>query len=123
MPSYRDDIYATLTKQRDKLDRQVPRLVFNFATLARSIPGFLEHFAPIPDNFWASDVTKSGFSVATIACPCGQEPTIEAGRTQQCSGCPRIFFYSGRGVLVGNSPKGAEPVATPVEPDDPFLTA
>lgn len=120
MPRYRDDVYATLTRRRDLLDRQDPRLVFNFATLARTIPGYLDQFTAIPNEFWAANVTTTGISTAIVACPCGQEPVIEAGLTEQCA-CGRIFFFSGRGVMVANSPKGSEPVAVPVEDDDPFF--
>jgi hypothetical protein len=104
VPQYAQDVYDTLTRSTDRIGRQNPRLVFNFATLARSIPGYLEQFSRIPDEFWQEDVTFERVSFAVIACPCGVEPRVEAGRTLQCT-CERVFFFSGQAVMVANSPK------------------
>lgn len=104
MAQYEWDVYDTIARTSDRIGRQNPRLAFNFATFMRSIPGWGEQWTPIPDEFWQEDVTFDRLSFATVACPCGAEPRVGAGRTLQCA-CERIFFYSGRGVLVANSPK------------------
>lgn len=132
MPSsrYRQEVYDTLTKAEDpnSITRQRFRLAFNFATFARGIPGYAELFSPIPDEFWTQDVATDGYTTAVVACPCGQEPAVEAGLTLACS-CGRIYFFSGRGVLVANSPKrdlkpdplGAEEAGalSAIEPETP----
>lgn len=97
-------------KKKDLLGRQVPRLAFNFATLMRSIPGWADQWRRIPDEFWAESVTDERYSIATVACPCGHEPAIEAGQMSDCE-CGRYYFFTGSGVLVANSPRrDVEPI-------------
>lgn len=104
MPVYRQEVYDTINKSVDRLGRQAPRLLVNFSTLMRSIPGFAEQWTAIPDAFWAESVNEQRYSIATVACPCGNEPKIEAGHMSDCA-CERYYFFSGVGVLVANSPK------------------
>lgn len=104
MPVFRQDVYDTINKSSDRLGRRVPRLVYNFATLMRGVPGFADQWSRIPGEFWAETVNDERLSIATVACPCGSEPQVEAGQMSDCA-CERFYFYSGVDVLVANSPK------------------
>lgn len=83
-------------------------------TFMRSIPGLPSQFRPIPENFWSEDVNEEGFTEAIIACPCGEEPSVEVGSVVECK-CERFFFNAGVKVLVANSPipPAAEPDESP----------
>jgi hypothetical protein len=72
-------------------------------TFMRAIPGLASQFKPIPDEFWSNDVNSEGYTAAVIACPCGEEPTVEVGSLAECQ-CERFFLNLGARVLVANSP-------------------
>lgn len=103
--NWRPDIAATVIERADFLGRRQPRRIGPLAFM-RAIPGLRDQFSEVPPEYWAEDVTAEGmFSCAVVSCPCGQSPSVEIGTLGSCPGCPRIFYYTGRAVLVANSPK------------------
>lgn len=105
--NWRPEIAAgTLPKElhTDLLGRRQPRRVVA-ARFFEVVPALMGQFAAIPPEFWTQDVGGDGYTEAVIACPCREEPRVEVGCTEQC-GCGRFYWYDGRQVSVGNSPKG-----------------
>lgn len=89
---------------------------FGFLSFAKAIPGFFDQFAPIPDEFWNKDADED-LSIAVVACPCGEEPSVGLNAMTECE-CERVFAFTGKGVRVANSPKGQTVNAGPAEPQE-----
>lgn len=77
-------------------------------------PGFVLQFAKIvPEEFWSLAAWGDGERLATIACPCGAEPTVAQNGTAICPGdCGRVFAMVGDEVRVAKF-ETEEPEATP----------
>lgn len=89
--------------------RREPRRL-PFLTMCRAAPGLAEQFGrKIPAEFWSLDG-----NVATVACPCGEEPRSEEGIPVGC-GCDRSYLYDGQSVRIAGGPKG-EPATTGTTP-------
>lgn len=58
----------------------------------------------VPGAYWSLDVDDEGFSVAEVACPCGETPRVDAGGLHACE-CERGYFFTGEDVWVVNSQK------------------
>lgn len=57
----------------------------------------------VPPEFWSED-TEAANSVAIISCPCGEEPHVQLGRTEFCTGCDRVFWHLGDRIKVAKNP-------------------
>jgi hypothetical protein len=106
----------------DGLGRKVP-------APACRLPVMLEKYAhwgipvkEIPGGYWTLDVDDDGYTIAIVACPCGDSPQIPAGAGHCCQGdwcradeqrgvpepnyekCPRSYVFTGDSVWVAGSP-------------------
>jgi hypothetical protein len=88
----------------DRLDRQYPHAL-NPLVLLQTVVG--PHKIPVdtvPPEFWAQQADDDGFTVADVACPCGEQPRVDACGMEVCA-CGRCFFFTGEDVTVINSQK------------------
>lgn len=109
-------VAASLTREHDQLGRALPRPLGAVGIIGMALSCGMPPPVEIPGEFWSQDVNGDGFSCAVVACPCGQEPTVEVGTLVPCdpswdpdSGveprCKRYFFFAGDRVVVFGSPK------------------
>lgn len=82
----------------DRIGRRLPHRL-NAITFERAIPGFLARFIDVPVKAWT---VAAG--IARAACPCGQNIAINPGRMHGCTGCERVYLFTGKTLHVGNSP-------------------
>lgn len=86
-------------------------------TMMRAAPGLYDQFHAIPDEFWNED-DEGEMRMAVVACPCGESPSVELDKFEECGGCERFYWFADRDVRVANSPKDALIAAAP-DPEDP----
>jgi hypothetical protein len=92
--------------------RQFRRL--GVMSFMRSIPSFAAQWSRIPADYWQQDLGPDGYTVAVVACPCGEDARVQVGLSLEHA-CDRFYFFTGDEVRVANSPR-REPV-----PDAPDL--
>lgn len=85
----------------DKLDRQHLHSL-NPLKLLRYTAGVHMPVDMVPPDFWTLDTDDEGFTVAVVACPCGETPRVEALGLVTCE-CERGFFFTGEEITVINS--------------------
>jgi hypothetical protein len=73
--------------------------------ILEAAPSLAEHFAQVPEDFWALDV-DDGHSVVEVSCPCGDAHRIAVGHVFEAP-CERFFFSLPDSLLVANSPAAA----------------
>lgn len=80
-----------------------------FSALSWSLalyPDFLKQFeGEVPAEYWsvaALDTRTGRTALATVACPCGEEPMVPQLGTAECpgEGCGRFFLLSGERIRV-----------------------
>lgn len=101
---WRPERHEAIKPYVDRLDRQHLHL---FNPLKLLEPAALQGVPVdiIPGEYWTLDLDGDGFSVAVVACPCGQTPNVTAGSFAMCR-CERAYLFTGADVSVLNSPKG-----------------
>jgi hypothetical protein len=106
--------YEAVRPYVDRLDRQHLHGL-NPLVLLQTVVG--PHNIPVDmvsPEFWAQGADGDGNTVATVSCPCGREPVIEALGLGTCE-CDRAFFFTGEEVTVINSQK-VRPADLPADP-------
>lgn len=88
----------------DTLARRQPTRP-NWIHFLRAVPGLAAQFKrKVPGEFWTTDALDDGTPVATIACPCGEQPTVRLGACEECR-CERFYLSTGTTIRVANSPQ------------------
>lgn len=95
--------YESVKPYTDLLDRQYAHTFNPFVLLELGVRQGMA-VDPVPGEFWSLQVDDAGFTVADVACPCGEQPRVEACGMTVC-GCERAFVFTGQDVTVVNSQK------------------
>lgn len=90
----------------DLLDRKYPHTLNPFLLLRLAVQQGMV-VDTVPPEFWSQEVNDEGFTVADVACPCGESPRVEVLSMALCP-CERTFFFSGEAVTVVNSQKRSQ---------------
>jgi len=93
----------------------VPRQ-FSWVTWLRAFPFLIEFFdRDVPAEYWQVESMGDGLRVMSVACPCGETPTVTEGSCVECE-CGRFYLNAGERIRVGR-PEDVSPAvpATKVE--------
>lgn len=101
--NWRQDRFESIRPHHDRVNRRHPHR-FSPLVLVRQAIQLGIPFDVIPAEYWLLTTDREGYSVAVIACPCGDTPVVDAGGIEQCP-CERAYFFTGDDVSVLNSPK------------------
>lgn len=107
-----DMVLGSLSRPVDQLGRQQPRILGAFGILKAAMRSGGTPPVEVPGDYWSQDVGEEGYTVANVACPCGQTPSVEVGCLKVCE-CERAYFFPVDTVLVFNSPAPRPSAATP----------
>jgi len=83
----------------DRLGRPVPRQ-FTWITWLRAFPWLIEFFdQDVPSEYWSIESFAGDQQIVSVACPCGETPTVPETRCVECA-CGRFYLNAGERVLV-----------------------
>jgi hypothetical protein len=97
--------------------QRLPRR-FSALSWASVLPGYLQQFdGEVPGDYWTIDALDASSrlpAVATVSCPCGEEPQVSQNGTALCGGenCGRTFMLVGERIRVARYKPDAEPETT-----------
>lgn len=83
----------------DLLGRAQPH-GFSWITWFRAFPFLIEFFdQDVPDDFWTVESYADGLRVMSVACPCGETPSVPETKCVECD-CGRFYLNLGERIKV-----------------------
>jgi hypothetical protein len=93
----------TALRARADPDRS-PHQLTGFTTVQVALGAGIK-LRQVPRKAWKRGEDGDGYTIATVTCACGGEPTAYiAEAPTKCPGCERWFFYDSSDVWALNSP-------------------